>query len=159
MDVSREIRHILVAHHQAGHSWRRIALMMNMPKTTVRNILKQYTETGSVLATRVGRCGRPRSLSIRSERALARASVVNPKLTAREIRSSVGGEVALLSISTIQSALRHQGRNAYRPRKSPSLNAAQRNVRLQWCRKYSSWDVEQWIKVRGYIRFLMLKLA
>jgi transposase len=151
MDVSREIRHIFVAHHQAGHTLSKIALTMNMLKTTVRNLPKQYTQTGTVLATHVGRCGRPHSLSVRDERALARSSVLNPKLTAREIHSSVGGEVASSSISTIQHALHRQGRNVYRPRKSSSLNDAQRKVRLQWCRKYSLWDVEQWMKVKGNI--------
>lgn len=148
MDVPQDVRNLLVAHHEAGHSWRRIAEMVNMPKSTVSNILRRYRETGSAQAMRVGRCGRPRSLSERDERALARASTVNPKLTAREIRSTVGGRVAAVSVSTIKRALRRQGRYAHRPRKSPSLTTAQQKARLQWCRKHSGWEVEKWRKVR-----------
>ena len=84
MDVPHNIRTLIVSHHNEGHSGRKIAQMVNLAPETVRNLIRRYRESGSIQASRVGRCGRPRMLSLRDERTLARASTVNPKLTARE---------------------------------------------------------------------------
>lgn len=144
MDVPTEIRNLIITYHQDGMSRRRIAELVHRPKSTVIDIVRHYNETGSIETLRSGRCGRPRLLSQRDERALARESVANPHLTAREIRSRVGGAAQNASISTVKRALRHQGRYSYRPRKSPSLNKAQRMTRLRWCKKYRVWDATKW---------------
>jgi transposase len=83
-------------------------------------------------------------------------SVDNPHMTAREIRVSVGGSVAQVSINTVKRSLIRQGRFAYRPRKSPSLSTAQRNVRLRWCQQHRDWSAEQWKKVRAFRVFYHL---
>lgn len=147
MDVPHNIRTLIVSHHNEGHSGRKIAEMVNLAPETVRNIIRRYRESGSIQANRVGRCGRPRMLSLRDERTLARASTVNPKLTAREIRGTVGGTSAAASIRTVQRVLCRQGRNAIRPKKSPSLNQAQQKVRLRWCQTHD-WEEDRWRKVR-----------
>lgn len=120
--------------------------MMNQPKSTVSNILRRCSQTGFTENKRIGRCGRHRKLCLRDERALSRASVVNPSATARQLQCSVGGQSACTSISTIKRALQRQGRVAYRPKKCPSLNRAQRMTRLRWCQQFSSWDMERWRK-------------
>jgi transposase len=148
MDVPPQIRNLIVCHLQAGHSCRSIAQMVAVPKSTVIRLVKRFKTTGNVQATRQGNCGRPPLLSQRDERLLARTSVVKPTLNARELRASVGGRVSYASISTVQRALRRQGRFSYRPKKSPSLNAAQRLTRLKWCKKHMNWDEERWRKVR-----------
>jgi transposase len=144
MDAPLITRKLIVQHHQNGHSCRSIAAMVNIPKTNVIRFVRHFTDTGSIIAKRIGRCGRPRILSERDERALARVSVVNPKKTAQEIRTSVGSSA---SISTVKRALRRQGRLAFRPRKSPSLNAAQQRTRLKWCLQFQHWDEEKWRNV------------
>jgi transposase len=146
MDVPLDIRTLIVSHHNEGHSGRKIAEMVNLAPETVRNIIRRYRKSGSIQANRVGRCGRPRMLSLRDERMLARASIANPKLTAREIRATVGGRSAAATIRTVQRVLCRQGRNAIRPKKSPSLNQAQQKVRLRWCRAHD-WDEDRWRKV------------
>jgi hypothetical protein len=67
--------------------------------------------------------------------------------TARQLRTLVGGNVATVSLPTVKRTLIRQGRLAYRPCKSPSLNAHQRLVRLQWCRQFGNWTEEDWKKV------------
>jgi transposase len=132
MDIPQNIRDKVVAHHAEGNSCRQIASMLQIPKSSVNNIVRRYSRCGFSNVIRIGRCGRPRKVSIRDERAIARQSVKNPLATARQIRGSVGGQVSTLSISTVNRALKRQGRKAYRPSKSPSLNYSQRMVRLQW---------------------------
>jgi transposase len=146
MDVPPNIRSLIVSHHKDGHSGRKIAEMVHLARETVRNIIKRYRESGSFQTNRVGRCGRPRMLSLRDERTLARASIVNPKLTAREIRGTVGGTSVTASIRTVQRVLCRQDRKAIRPKKSPSLNLAQQKVRLRWCQTHE-WEENRWRKV------------
>jgi transposase len=147
MDTSFELRQLIITHHQGGVSCRRIAELLAKPKSTVIDIVQRFKRTGSIQPSRTGRCGRPRKLTDRDERALLRKSVSDPKLTAREIRSNVGSAVLGVSISTVKRCLRRRGRLSFRPVKSPSLNAAQRKVRLQWCKQFRDWDEEKWQQV------------
>lgn len=144
MDIPVEIRRLIITHHQDGKSIRAIAEIVHLNKSTVYDIVQLFKDTGDVLPRRAGRCGRHRILTGHDERALARASVTNPHLTAREIRAQVGGRTSTASISTVKLSLRRQGRHSYRPHKSPSLNAAQRRTRLKWCKKYQEWDEDKW---------------
>jgi transposase len=144
MDLPQAVRQLIIEYHCDGVNCRRIAELLKRPKSTVIDIVRKYKDTGSLQSERVGRCGRPRLLSVRDERALARASVADPHLTAREIRTQVGGNAAVASVATVKRALRRQGRRTYRPSKSPALNAAKRWSRLQWCRKYRDWDEGKW---------------
>lgn len=147
MPVPQNICNLIIDLHNKGLPVRAIGQRLNVPKSTVQNIIQRQITQGSTLTRYRGRCGRPRRLSKRDERALARASVTNPLATARQLQASIGGNVATVSLPTVKRALRRQGRISYRPRKSPSLNARQRLARLQWCRQYVNWTEEDWKKV------------
>ena len=123
-DVPEDIRRIVINHHQANKSVRQIARIMNMPHSTVGYVIQKYSQNGQIFRQRRGRCGRPRTLSNRSERALVRASVANPQATARELQASVQGECSSVSIDTIKRTLRRSGRYCYRPLNSPNESAA-----------------------------------
>lgn len=153
MDVQQAIRNLIVAHHRSGHSIRNIAKMVKIPKSTVGNIIRRFQITGSSQSTRIGRCGRPRKISERVERALLRASVKNPAATARQLRGHIGGLATCLSIRTVQRGLIRRGRSPMRPKKSPNLDKNKCRVRLQWCREHSDWTIEQWEKVRHPMGF------
>ena len=136
MDLPQAIRQLIIEYHCDGVSCRRIAEILKRPKSTVIDVVRKFKDTGSLKPGRVGRCGRPRILSVGDERAIARASVADPHLTGREIRAHVRGNAAMASVSTVKRSLRRQSRCIYRPSKSPALNAAKRWTHLQWCRKY-----------------------
>ena len=143
-DVPYVVRQQILHHHLSGRSCREIALLALIPESTVNRLIERYRDTGDIHAKRFGNTGPRPLLSLRDERALARATVENPKLTARELRVSVGGKLTSVSIATVKWALRRQGRIAYRPRKSPGLNAGQRQTRLNWCRQLQNQSKEQW---------------
>lgn len=147
MDLPQAIRQLIIDYHCDGVSCRRISEILKRPKSTVIDIVRKFKDTGSVEPMRVGRCGRLRMLSVRDDRAISRASVADPHLTAREIRTRVGGNAAVASLSTVKRSLRRQGRSIYRPSKSPALNSAKRRTRLKWCKKYRDWDEGQWSQV------------
>jgi transposase len=151
MDVPVNIRHLIVRHCLLGKSSREIAEILNICKSTVNNVLKRFKKTGNVMPTRAGKCGRHRLLSEGDERLLRRASVVDPTLTANELRTCVGGSVSRVSISTVRRTLVRRGRFSYRPRKCPTLTPAQMRVRLIWCRKNCHRTEQQWKKVRQFL--------
>ena len=146
-NVSEDIRKLIIDHHLSNMSTRAIARAVNRPQSTVADIVKRFTRTGLFTHGQRGRCGRPRLLSQRTERLIVRASVINPKATAREIQSDVQGSSLSVSSGTVKRTLRRNNRVSYRPVKAPSLNANQKRVRLQWCRSHESWTEENWKKV------------
>jgi hypothetical protein len=147
MDIPHNIRELIVAHHSAGKGSREIANILSVSKSAVNVIVKRFTTIGSVSATRIGNCGRPRLLSTRDEGLLSRASVANPTFNARDIRAHVGMSIPQVCLRTIQRSLIRRGRLAYRPRKSPDLSPIKRAVRLRWCRKYQHFTNDQWQRV------------
>jgi len=147
MDVAENIRKVAVEHHRSGLSIRKIARNLNLPKSTIGNIIKRYSNTGEISSRRRGRCGRPNLLTVREERSVCRASTMNPQATARELQACVGGNVVRVSVDTIKRTLRKHGKLAYRPMKSPFLTPNQKAVRVQWCRQYQHWAAENWRKV------------
>ena len=146
MDIPQNTRNLIVLHNENGLSCRQISAMVNVPKSSVNNIILRHQSCGSSQATRVARCGRPRILTMRDERALARKSKGSPAATARQLRTKAGIDPNV-SLRTIQRSLLHQGVHAIRPKKSPSLGKSKCLTRLRWCRKYSEYDLEQWKKV------------
>jgi len=153
-DIPEDLRTLIIDHHKNNLSIRAIANIVNHPKSTVADIVKHYKETGKVTSGKKGRCGRNKKLSPRTERALARESKNNPLLSARQIKSEVLGSLSSISTRTVSRSLRRQNRIPYRPVKAPSLTPAQKKVRLQWCRQYQSWTVENWQKVTVFFSFL-----
>lgn len=147
MDTPHAIRELIIHHHQQGVSARRISSIVNVPWSTVKDLIKRYKETGAISTTRKGNCGRKRKLGPRTERLLARYSVRNPRATARELQAEIGGQAVSVHVNTVKRSLRRSGRNAYAPRVSPSLNKAQRCTRLCWGRQHRGWTEQQWRQV------------
>ena len=122
MDTPSVIRDLIIHHHRHNASERLIANMLNMPRSTVGDIIRKFYTTGSTSPRRRGHCGRKRTLGKRTERMVTRASVINPRATSREIQQRVGGPAANVSVRTIQRTLCRAGRVAYRPVAAPMLN-------------------------------------
>lgn len=156
MDVPLNIRSLIIQQHRGGMTSRQIAKTLSVCKSTVNNLIKRFHKTGTVKPTRIGKCGRHRILTERDERGLRRASVANPTLTARELRTSVAGNVSQVSISTIKRTLIRRGRFSYRPRKCPALTSAQMRVRLKWCRENRNRTEDYWKKVIKFLCFTNL---
>lgn len=146
-DTPENIRQLIIDKFQSHISQSQISRDLNVPKSTVSDIVKKYKQTGQVTSSR-GHCGgHNKRLSDRDDRAIAREAQINPQSTAREIQASVGGNVSQVSISTVKRSLRKSGKISYRPLKAPRLNKSQMTVRLQWARRHQNWTVDQWKQV------------
>lgn len=147
MDISISVRQLLVEKFKSGLKQKDICQHLNLKKSAVSKLLKQYKTTGSVLPQRKGRCGKKQLLSEREISLLRRESIKNPQATAREIQAAVGGQLSSLSVRSIRRYLRRCGRFSYRPRYSQSLNRSQRSVRYRWAKEKAQWTTDDWKKV------------
>jgi transposase len=103
MDTPLSIGNIIVQHYESGlYTQQQIANMVRRPRSTVRDIIHHYEATKTPDVQRKGHCGRRKLLNVREERAILRKTIVNPRLTAREIQAEVGGTVATVSVDTVK---------------------------------------------------------
>ena len=110
MDISQEIRSLVIEKFKEGVKQKDICMHLKLKKSAVSKLIKRYKTTGSVSSRRKGRCGRKSSLSDRDMRKIYSKSTSDPWLTAREVQTSVGGNSANLTVRTIRNYLRRMGR-------------------------------------------------
>ena len=138
-------------HRQNGHTIRQIPAITNTPSSTVQDIISLFRQTDSTSTKRDGRAPTNKSLTARQERLIARTSVANPRMNARQIQSNLNGNLTSVSLRTFQRSLKQSGRVPYRPRKSPNLSQKQMSVRLTWALKFRHWTEEDWRKVTLFL--------
>ena len=140
------LRHLIVCNYQAGISQSQISRLLGVSQPTCHRIIRLYKTTGTTNSKRKN-CGGQNRLPVRTERLLRRASVSNPRATARQLAHEVGGHAEEVDISTIRRSLRRNGISTYRPHMSPSLSPSQCRVRVLWARQHRSWTTENWAHV------------
>ena len=159
MDITAAIRHEIVQLFRTGKmKYREIASQLQVSLGSVANIIKLWRSTGNVTARRFGRPPTNCVLHERTSRLVIRQSVLDPRATARQIRDRVGGEAALVSLSTIKRRLRAGGRIAYRQMPAPFLNNKRKLIRLKRGRRHRLWSKARWSKVR-YDNYVFVKCS
>ena len=147
-DVPTATRSQIVALKQhTSKSNREIARDLSLSHTTVNSIVRKWQLSGSVNASRIGKCGRKGALSNRSISFIARACKRDPSMTARELQKDCGVEAEHVSIWTIRRALKSKSIRAYRPVPVPLRNAKKRQTRLAWAKLHLNWTNEDWNQV------------
>ena len=146
MDRSNDIKELIVQHHQHHFSVRDIATMTNVPRASVHRVIKRYVSDNTITSRR-SRCGRKKKLSERYSRAIVRASVQDPTACGKILQQRVGGEALNIHVATVCRILKRYDRDAYRPRKAPSISVVAKRRRLQWCQQYQHWTVDHWQRV------------
>lgn len=131
---------------QAGLSPSAISKQLNYSRNLVYNVKKKSSE-GLELQNRSGQ-GRKRITSQAENRQLIRLSKQNRLETSRVLSqqwSVVIGKT--VSASTVRRRLVEAGLLSYTQKKKPFRNHRKRKIRLNWCKKYNKWPVNQWYKV------------
>lgn len=146
-DIPQNVRLLVIHQHQQGLNQVQIAAYLNLTRWTVGRIIRRHQASGAASVNRTGRCGRRRSLTLPTERRLARTSTINPRLTSRQLQHAVGGEAVEVNTSTIRRSLLRSGVVAYRPRPAPGLTAARKQVRHTWARQHLDWTADDWHNV------------
>lgn len=144
-ELSASTREKIVAlHEHTSKSQRQIARDLNVSQASVNDILKKYHNTGSTRS--LSRSGRPKVTSPRQDNAICRSSMANPFATASQIKRN---NPALSNVNkrTIQRRLKERFGPVRKPAKKPILTPLMRQKRIEFCRQYLDWDVEQWKRV------------
>ena len=120
-----------------------MATLTGVSQSTVARLHRQHRDTlGSIQP------GRPRTLTERQERLIARSAASGSVLTAVEAQTSLqASSLADVSVQTVRRALERSGLHARIRPKKPLLRPRHRSQRLAFARKYQNWTVEDWRRV------------
>ena len=147
VDIGENARvRIVTLWQDARQSQRQVSKITGISQSSVNRIVKRYRETGEILPQRVGKCGRKRLSTSYEDRRILRASMIDPRLTALDIKKEI---VSPLSVHTIRRRLIDGGRKSVKPIQKPLLTARMKQSRLQWARNHKDWTSAQWEKWVG----------
>ena len=127
---------------------REIARDLGKNDKTVGNILKKWTQTGSIKPYDGAKMGKKKKLTKREETMIVREAKRDPKASSREIKEAAGTVGQKISTSTVRRILLTNGLKSYRPVKKPLLTKIHIKKRLEWARAHKDWTVDDWKKVR-----------
>ena len=125
--------------HEEGYSNRKIAETMSCSDVAVGKCLKRIKERGCLLG--LPRSGRKRVSTAADDRRLLRLYKANKKQSARDLQTE--WHLAVCS-QTIRNRLNEQGLKNYSTTKKPHLSSKNIQQRLDFCKNYEGWTVEDW---------------
>ena len=139
-------RHLVVEEKQTilnlskkGFSSREIGEFVDRSYRTVIYVIKCFDERQNLLP--LPRSGRPRISTKKDDRRLLRNYKSDKKKTARKLQDEWHIDACS---QTIRNRLTEQGLNNYSTTKKPQLSSKNVQQRLEFCKKYESWTVEDW---------------
>lgn len=141
-----QVRENIIRLSNEGKSSREIALIMNVGKTTVNDLIKKF-RTGDGLQDRP-KSGRPRKTSQRIDNAIKRKSNSEPRKTASDIANELREESGLnISRMTVSRRLHQFGLFGRVGAKKPLVSKKNQKRRCQFAREHWDWTFEQWQNV------------
>lgn len=144
--VKCEKRAIINAYNKDGLSVRQIALKLNIPKSTVCDAIKRFSENGSNIDR--ARSGRPRITTVAEDNSIVLMSKRDRRRTAPEIRAQFNlCHKKKLSVDVVKSRLRSAGLYGRVAKRKPLLNKINKKKRLQWAREHRNWTLDDFKKV------------
>ena len=148
MDISPKKRSKIVTLSEfTDKNQREIARICGVSQSVVSKILKKKKSTGSVLATRIGKCGRKRKTTARDDKILLRNSKNNPRATSDDLKKDLESAEVHISSSTVRRRLLAAGRKARRPLKKQLLTKKMKTKRYAWALAHKNMTEEDWKKI------------
>lgn len=93
--TNSKIRELVIKNYCLGKTIREVADELNIPKTTVWNIIKHYGETGNILKNKKKSPGRPKLVSDRSKRLLMKICKKGRRNTLGQVMTEWNNETGL----------------------------------------------------------------
>lgn len=129
-----------------GLTQREVAILLNVPRSSMQYALKRYQETRSY--TRRPGSGGVRCTSVRDDRFIVLEILRNRFLTAVEIRRRLQIIRGInVSERTVRRRMEEVNLKARRPARGPELLRQHRVARLRFAREHADWTYEQWARV------------
>jgi len=141
-DSTKEERDIVVKMSLEGHKNEEIADTVGYTKSTVYKIIQRAKIRGTT--ERPMSPTKPRSLSVRDERALVRTVKRERDAPLQDITNTLPSKV---STRTVQRTLHSRGIASCVSVKKPFLTKERKVKRLMFAKDHKDWTVDQWRKV------------
>jgi transposase len=122
----------VISLNKASHCERDIAQILDIPKSTVHNILSKFRKDGTVVNK--SSSGRPPKLSPAGKRACHRVALNNRRMPLGEITNVFNiGLNSTVSESTVRRTLHSHGLRGYAAAKKIPISGHTMHERLRWC--------------------------
>lgn len=140
----REIKTLLL---HSTHSQRTIATIAGVSKSVVNRIKIKIDQNRPLEANRVGKCGRKRITTPRTDRKIRDICLENRKKSVTRLTTMMNDEGINISKRTVRRRLADENLIGRRPTKKPRLTEAMKKKRLQWARQHKNMTAEDWSRV------------
>jgi transposase len=137
-------RSMIVTLHKSGHSNKEIHDENGIPYSTINGVLQRYSNGDFIDRPRKGR---PKKLTERDMRDLARNFDKNDVKTRREAKKMFHEQGIEVSEGTIKTALEELGFEWEKKKRKPLLSEAHKTARFQFCKNYEHFTEKDWERV------------
>jgi transposase len=145
-EIGLDVKNVIVELLQSGYSRRKISEMLKLPKSTVIDVCKKFSESGSV--ENKPRSGRPPKIKPRDYRQLERIVKTNRRCSLSDITAKFNEERQNpVSKRTVQHNLHKNNYRRSVAKKKLVIKEVNRKKRLAWCRGKRQWTVDNWKRV------------
>ncbi|UYV84124.1 K02A2.6-like [Cordylochernes scorpioides] len=135
-----------VGRMEAGQSQVEVAKWLNVNKSVVSKIWKQFIETGTI--KRKEGSGRKRKTATSEDRYLVVTAKRHREMTAIQLSNELSSATGTrISRQTVYRRLHEGAFYARRPMVCIPLTSAYRRARLNWCLEHHAWTHDQWANV------------
>lgn len=142
-ETSLEKRQLVIYHSAKGKTQQTVADLLNMKRSTVRDILLCFKKEQRIEKKK--RTGRPRKITPREKNIIIRKIQRNPKLSAPILTAEYYDETKKkVHPETIRRVLRDNGYHNRIARRKPYINERNRKRRLQFAKEYIEKPVSWW---------------
>ena len=129
-ELSEEVRHKIVAKHGQSQGYKSISRDLDVPVSTVRNVIRKFKAHGTVAnLPGCGPQGHKRKLDRRLQRRIVRMVEKAPRSTAKQIQADLQTQGTTVSTRTIRRQLNERGFHGRRPGRTPLLRERQKKAR------------------------------
>jgi len=142
--LSRDIKiKVWMLHSRENKSIRAIAEEMQIPRSTVGDFLKKFSQTRSFDV--LGKSGRKRTLSVKDHNLISSIVEANPKTSARVIAKELEEkEGKVVSKQTIRNSLHSIGFEGRVACKKPFIGPKNKRKRTELAEAWIMWPNEKW---------------
>ncbi|CAJ0943728.1 unnamed protein product [Ranitomeya imitator] len=102
-ELSGDLRNQIVRKHEQSQGYKSISKDLNVPVSTVRNVIKKFKAHGTV--ANLPRCGRKRKIDKRFQRKIVQMLDKEPRLTSKQVQAALQSEGTTVSTCTIRRHL------------------------------------------------------
>ena len=145
MVTCKETCAVIIDLHKKGFTGKDIAASKIAPKSTIYRIIKNFTESGSIVVKKAS--GRPRKSSKRQDRLRKLIQLRDWGTTSTELAQEWQQAGVSASACTVRRLLLEDGLVSRRAAKKPLLSRKNIRDRLIFCKRYRDWTAEDWGKV------------